>query len=218
MTKIVDSPQPRNMTISDLDQIAELHRNCFPPSISIFSALSDDISKCYYEQILEELECIATVLEEPVSDRLVGLAFGTMKPGLQSRFLRHHFFRFCWSISKGFFASAVVRNLLKRRLQKRSGPTLVEYNSILSVAGVPAPDGPEAYFTLVGVHPQWRGKGNAERLVKFFTAQMFEAGAARIRGAIHSDNLASLILHKRLGWNIKKISDKDISVWIDRPK
>lgn len=217
MTNTEYLPQARNMKSSDLAQIAELHRNCFAPSISIFSALSDDILKCYYKQVLEEPECVATVLEELGSGRLIGLAFGTTKPSIQKRFLHRHFIRLCWSIFKGFFTSASVRKLVWIRLRRKTGPSLGEYDSALADAGVPAPKGTEAFFTLVGVHKQWRGGGNAERLVRYFTNQMFQAGTVRIRGAIHPDNLASLILHKRLGFNIKKISAEEISVWIERP-
>lgn len=216
MTKGVDPPQPRKMTLSDLDQIAGLHRDCFPESISIFSALSDDVIKQFYKQALEESECTVTVLEETDSGRIIGLAFGTTRPGFQGRFLRNHFLLFCWSLFKGLFVSKAVWKLVWLRLRKKTGPSLTEYDSDLADAGVPAPTGQEGLFVLVGVHPEWRGGGNAERLVKYFTTQMFEAGAARIRGAIRSDNLPSLILHKRLGWHIKKISADSISVWIDR--
>lgn len=217
MKKTEDLPQARNLNSSDLEYIAELHKNCFADSISLFSSLSNDIIKCYYAHVLEEPKSYAAVLEEPISGRIVGLAFGTTRPGFQRRFLRQHFFQFCWSILKGLFISAIVWKLLSRRLRKNTSPSLGEYGSALADAGVPAPKGTEALFILVGVHKQWRGKGNAERLVKYFATQMFEAGAKRIRGAISSDNLASLILHKRLGWKFKKISDTEVSVWIDRP-
>jgi hypothetical protein len=35
--------QARDMTLSDLDLVAELHRHCFTSEISIFSALSPDV-------------------------------------------------------------------------------------------------------------------------------------------------------------------------------
>lgn len=217
MTTVTDLPQPRKMRLSDLDHMPCLHRNCFPASISIFTALSNDITKHYYAQALEEPECVATVLEEPDSGRIIGLAFGTTRPGFQRRFLRHHFIQFCWSLLKGLFVSPSLWKSLWSRLRKKTSPSLGEYDSVLADAGVPAPKGMEAFFTLVGVHPQWRGGGNAERLVKYFTTQMFQAGAARIRGAIRPNNLASLILHKRLSWNITKISPEEVCVWIDRP-
>lgn len=216
MTQVELLPKPRRMTLGDLDQIAGLHRDCFPESTSIFSALSDNVIKQFYKQALEESPCTVAVLEEPDSGRIAGLAFGTTSPGFQGRFLRNHFLLFCWSVFKGLFVSKAVWKLILQRLQKKTGPPLTEYDSDLAEAGVPAPKGQEALFMLVGVSSQYRGGGNAERLVRYFTAQTFEAGIERIRGAIHSGNLASLILFKRLGWHIKKISADNINVWIDR--
>jgi L-amino acid N-acyltransferase YncA len=88
---------------------------------------------------------------------------------------------------------------------------------MLADSSVPAPKGPDAIYTILGVHTQWRGRGNGGRLVDYLAARIFDAGAARITGLIRTDNLASLSLHKRLGWNIKKISTEHVKVWIDRP-
>lgn len=216
MTNAEDSPQARNMKSSDLAQIAELHRNCFPESISIFSVLSDNIVKCFYAQMLEEAECVVTVLEEPVSGCIIGLAFGTTRPGFQRRFLRQHFFQFGLSVFNGLLTGTALWKMLWDRLLKKIGTSSTKRDSVLADADVPAPKDPEAFFALVGVHAKWRGGGNAERLVKYFTSQMFAAAAARIRGTVRSDNLASLILFKRLGWKSRKISDTQVSIWIDR--
>jgi ribosomal protein S18 acetylase RimI-like enzyme len=205
------------MRSSDLNQIGGLHRDCFSESVSIFSALSDDVIKHFYKQALEESGCTVTVLEEPGSGHIIGLAFGTTRPGFQGRFLRNHFLLFCWSVFKGLFVNKAVWKLLWLRLRKKTGPPLTEYGPDLADVGVPAPKGQEAMFLLVGVSSQCRGGGNAERLVNYFAAQMFETGVGRIHGAIHSDNLASLILFKRLGWNIKKTSAQKVTIWLDRP-
>lgn len=217
MTGIVDVPQPREMTLSDLDTIAELHRNCFPDSISVFSALSNGIIKGFYTQILQEPENYVVVLEEVGTGRLVGIAFGTRKLGIQRRFLKRHFVQFIATFIARAFVSSAIWKYVWNNLLRKKGLHLRAYDSVLEQAGVPLPKGTEVFFMLVGVHPQWRGGRNAERIVKFFTTQIFKTGVTRIRGAIRPDNLASLILHKRLGWNIKKISAGEISVWIDRP-
>ena len=217
MTNAEDSPQARNMTLGDLDGVVKLHRECFPGLISIFTALNDDILKCYYAEVIEEPESCATVLEEPNSGDIVGLAIGTMKPGFQRRFMRRHFFRFSWSIFRAFFVNPVVRKAVWERLKHIKRLLVGKGDIELADLGVSAPEGAEALFMLVGVSARWRGEGNAERLVEYFVARMCEKGVTRIRGSVPPNNLASLILYKCLGWNMKKISAKEMCVWIDRP-
>jgi len=205
------------MTLSDLDGVVRLHKHCFPDSISIFTALSDDIVKRFYAQVIEEPECVAAVLEEPSSGRVVGLAFGTMKPGFQRRFLRRHFFCFVWGILSAFIVNPVLRKAMWARFKRRVRLLLQKRNAVLANSTVPPPKGPEASYILLGVHTQWRGRGNAGRLVEYFTTRMFETGAARINALIRLDNLPSLKVHKRLGWNMTEISPEEVCVWIDRP-
>ena len=87
MTKTPEHPLPRDLTLNDLDSVAELHRHCFSDSVSIFSLLGRNILKHFYAQLVEEPKSFAAVLEEPGSGRIVGVAFGTHKPGIQGRFL-----------------------------------------------------------------------------------------------------------------------------------
>lgn len=217
MTGVEDSPRARNMTLDDLDSIAELHRNCFPGSISIFSPLNDSILKYYYAQAVEEAESFAAVLEDPRSGSIVGLAIASIKPGFHRRFLRRHFFLFCRSILSAFLVNPVARKAVWERLKYIKRLLRGKFDTELVDLGAPPKKGPEAYFLNVGIHSQWRGGGNAERLVKYFATQMRKKGVTRIRGSVPLDNLPSLILYKCLGWNTKKISADEVCVWVDFP-
>ncbi len=217
MTKSTEPPRARDMTLEDLDGVAEVHRCCFSASISIFSVLSLDVLKDYYALFVEEPESYAAVLEEPGSGRIIGATFGTRKPGIQGRFLQRHRLKFFWSIFKGLFTSTAVWKSLWSRLRKKHILPLGEYNVALADAGVPAPKGLEDLNMGIAVHPDYRGGGNAARLIGYYTARVFEMGATRIRGAILTNNLASMIFFKRRGWKFKELSDTQVSVWIDRP-
>ncbi len=204
------------MTLDDLDGVAELHRQCFATSASFLSGLGHDIVKRSYAQAVEEEETIAVVLEKPETGRIVGLAIGTITLGFTRRFVQRHLFRFSLSLLKGLLADAEVRKEAwgkvrdTRRLTNRA-------ENALANAGVAAPKGPEAFFLVIGVHAEWRGGGNAERLVEYLTARMWEKGMARVRGSVSASNLASLILYKDLGWSMKRVSDEQVFVWTDRP-
>ncbi|MHC4664346.1 MAG: GNAT family N-acetyltransferase [Planctomycetota bacterium] len=217
MTEDMNSPQPREMTLDDLDGITGVHRKCFPGSISIFTPLDDNILKRYYAQAVVESESFVAVLEEPDSRKIIGLAIGTTKPGFQRRFLRRNFSPFILSIIKAFIVNPIVRKAVWERFKVIKRVLLGRRKTELANLGVPAPKGPEAFLLLIGVREQWRGGGNSERLIEYFTTRMFREGVGRIRGAVSPDNLASLILHKRVGWSVKKIFADEVSVWIDRP-
>jgi GNAT superfamily N-acetyltransferase len=213
-----ESLRVRDMTLSDLDGIAELHKHCFTTDISIFSALSPDVLKRYYAMFVEEPESYAAVLEEPASGRIVGFAFGTCRPGIRKRFLQRYYFRFFWSVIKGLFTNKAVWKSLWSRLRGQSGLHLGEFDSALASAGVPPPQGQEDLCMGIGVHSDFRGGGNAARLIDYYAARVFEKGAVRTRGAVLTDNIASMNFFKRRGWEFRRISDTQVSVWFDRPK
>jgi GNAT superfamily N-acetyltransferase len=208
----------RDMTLSDLDGIVELHKHCFTSEISIFSALNPGVLKCYYAMFVEEPESYAAVLEEPASGRIVGFAFGTTRPGIRKRFLQRYYFRFFWSIIFGFFTNKAVWKSLWARLRSKTGLHLGEYDSALANAGVPPPQGQENLCMGIGVHSDFRGGGNPARLIDYYVTRVFEKGAVRIRGAILTSNIASMIFFKCRGWEFKPLSDSQVSIWIDRPK
>jgi GNAT superfamily N-acetyltransferase len=218
---MADSREPlcvRDMTLSDLEGIAELHKHCFTSETSIFSALSPDILKLYYGMFVEEPESFAAVLEEPISGRIVGFAFGTTKPGIQKRFLHRYYFMFLCGIIFGLFTSKAVWKSLRARLRGTTGLYLGEYDSALANAGVPPPQGQEDLFMGIGVHSDYRGGGNASRLIDYYSTRVFEKGAVRTRGAVLTSNIASLAAFKHRGWELRRISDIQVNIWFDRPK
>jgi GNAT superfamily N-acetyltransferase len=218
---MADSREPlrvRDMTLSDLDGIAELHKHCFTSEVSIFSALSPDVLKLYYGMFVEEPESFAALLEEPISGRIVGFIFGTGTPGIQKRFLQRYYFRFLWGIIFGLFTNKAVWKSLRTRLRGKTGLHLGEYDPALANAGVPPPDGQEDLCMGIGVHSDYRGGGNAARLIDYYVTRVFEKGAVRTRGAVLTSNIASMASFKHRGWEFRRISDTQVSIWIDRPK
>jgi len=216
MAEDKDLPKARDMTLDDLDGVVAVHKHCFPSSVSIFSALDDSILKAYYAQFVEEPESYAAVLEQPGSGLIIGVTFGTRKPGIQGRFLRAHWFKFLLSVLKGLSTSRAVWGALWSRLRKSNALLLEEYDSVLAAKGVPPPRGLEDLHMGIAVHSKFRGSGNAKRLIEYYMARVFEAGATRVRGAILTKNIASMIFFKHRGWSFKEILDTQVSVWLDR--
>jgi GNAT superfamily N-acetyltransferase len=206
------------MTLDDLGGVVEVHKHCFSSDTSIFSALSPDVLKLYYGMFVEEPESFAAVLEEPVSGRIVGFTFGTTRPGIQKRFLRRHCFRFLWNVIKGLFTNKAVWNSLRSRARVRNRSRLGEYDSLLAKAGIPPPEGLEDLCMGIGVHSDYRGGGNAARLIDYYVKKAFEKGAVRVRGDVFLSNTASVTFFKHRGWEFRRITDTQAGIWIDRPK
>ena len=218
MKEMAQQPRVRDMTLEDVDGVVEVHRHCFPASVSIFSVLNRSIVKRYYALFVKEPESLGSVLAEPGSERIVGFAVGTLKPGIQRRFAVRYCIPLCWSVLLGCLMSAAVRKVVFAHV--RDIPKMFtekKGNKFAEAEGSP-PNGPIGFFMPIAIHPDFRGGGNAVKLADYLTNQFFERGVARVRGGIITiENTASRrLFEQRLGWNSKVISNKWIAVWIDR--
>ncbi len=203
----------RDMMLEDLDEIAMLHKHCFPNSI--FSTLDNSLVKCFYKQAIEEPDSYAVVLEDINNKRIAGFTIGTKHLGYRNRLLKNHPFICIFGIFKGLFTKVSIwKDIVIRvfKIKKILTETLKE------VSDIPPAKGPEALFMPIAIHKDYRGKGNADMLAKYFTEKLFSAGAWRLRGKITVDNIPSQKLFiDRLGWKYKKMNDGWLIVWFDRP-
>jgi len=207
------------MTLEDVDGVVEVHRHCFPASVSIFSVLSRSIVKRYYELFVKEPESLGAVLVEPGTERVCGFAAGTLRPGIQKRFAKRYCIPLSLSILWGLLTSTSIRKVIWAHL--KNIPNLLtggKGKQFAKAEGSP-PDGTMGFFMPIAIHSDFRGGGNAVKLADYLTNQFFERGVARIRGGIITiENTASRrLFEQRLGWNSKVISNKWVAVWIDRP-
>ncbi len=214
MNSISNPLVERDMTIEDIDGVIDVHRNCFPAELSIFSVLSHDVVKLYYSEFVEH-ENFAVVSEDKETGRIAGFAVGTFKPGFHSRFVKKHLFVFCWNIFKGFFTSSTVRKVTFRLFVKAIGKIFTKNADPINTDDLPPANGPVGIFMPVAIHSDFRGGGNAARIANFFTKRMFDKGMVRVRGRIAEDNIASLKLFRKIGWSEKQVSKHWYKVWID---
>jgi len=207
-------PRPRLLRRTDAAEVARLHRVVFPDTF--FTGLGERFLRHYYEQVAEGFQTLCAVLEDPASGHLVGFALGTMEPGFYARVVRTGPFTTAWGLVAGLFRSRAVWKGILRSL--RSVRRLFHAVDVAgaSEAGIEPPDGPLMRYTYLGVHPDFRGRGNAKRLVAYFAEQAFGRGAARVAGTIVGSNRASQNLHKRLGWNMRTFKDQTCYIWLDK--
>lgn len=214
MNSISNPLVERDMTIEDIDGVIDVHRNCFPAELSIFSVLSYDVVKLYYSEFVEH-ENFGVVSEDKEMGRIAGFAVGTFKPGFHSRFVKKYLSVFCWNIFKGLFTSSTVRKVTFRILKKNILKVFTKKTDIIDSDDISSANGPVGIFMPVAMHPDYRGGGNSEKLTNYFTKRMFDRGMMLLTGKIADDNIASLILFEKLGWKRKKIAGHWYKIWID---
>lgn len=212
-------PIVRKLEKNDLAAAAAIHKACFRYSVSVFSAVNSEILKRYYQMFVDEPNSCAAVLEDPVTRAVVGVTYGTRQPGIQKRFLRRYWFWLIGIIAKDLFTRATIWKAICGRLirKNRLSMGVREFCPALEKLGVPAPTGPEDINLGIAILPDFRGSGNPARLLNFYQEQMFKAGVVRIRGAILTNNVASIIFFKRQGWQFRKASEREWVIWIDKP-
>lgn len=207
------------MTAADINGVVEVHRHCFPASVSIFSILDHGIVKRYYELFVNEPESLGAVLVESGTERIAGFTAGTLRPGIKKRFAIRYCISLCWGILLGCLTNNEVRKVVYGHL--KSIPKIFtgkKGDKFAEAEGSPA-NGPIGFFMPIAIHPDFRGGGNAVKLAEYLTNQFFERGVARVSGGgITTDNIASRrLFEEKLGWNSKVVSDKWVAVWINRP-
>ena len=205
--------QPRLMTGADLPGVVELHKVCFEGYF--LTALGDAAIGALYSRAVDDPKSVACVLQDD-DGHIQGLAVGTLNPAFHTGLLRRSFAAFAGGVVRGLFTEATVRKGIGERLGFVSKIFVARADDTLKKSGITPSELPEARFLDVAVHPDCRGGRHAERLVEFFASEVFRAGAGRLGGSVNPRNLASLILYKRLGWNVQKTGPDRVDVWVDR--
>jgi len=207
----------RAMTLDDLDEVVLVHKKCFPASVSLFSALDDEVAKSFYRQAVKEPESYAEVLTNLETDKVVGFAIGTLNAGFRKRLVKRNLLKFCWYIFKGLLTNSHIWKMAWIRV-KNSRNILADRPSAeeLVITKWEPAKGREAMFMPIALSKEARGGGNAVRLANHLTQTLFQAGAYRVSGKIAANNMASLKLFQKIGWSSKLVSNQYYSVWTDK--
>ncbi|HLE76268.1 MAG TPA: GNAT family N-acetyltransferase [Candidatus Babeliales bacterium] len=61
------------------------------------------------------------------------------------------------------------------------------------------------FLNFLDINPEYRGKGYAEKLLRYGMDQMFKAGAKKLEMVTWPHNVRSRALYDRVGWKVKRI-------------
>ena len=214
MVEQKSSPLIRALTDQDAPGFAHAYMECFPDDF--FTGLGGGFLKHYCRQLANDPLSVTSVLEDPQTGQIIGLAVGSMNLGLYSRVITRGPVTTFISVMVGIFKSSAVRKGVIRAI--RSIKRVIRTENVVGTdhEEIPPITGKTARFIVVGVCQNWRGGGNAERLVRHFTDQIFALGADRVTGIVHVTNPASLILWKRLGWHLCRTTPSQYLIYVDK--
>jgi GNAT superfamily N-acetyltransferase len=89
----------------------------------------------------------------------------------------------------------IFRNLKKK---------VFSSNKKLSANVVQTPIEPTVGLVIIGVHPEYRGKGVFELLMKEFEVQALKQNRTQVNLTVNKDNIRAINAYKKAGWLIKK--------------
>jgi ribosomal protein S18 acetylase RimI-like enzyme len=208
----------RDMSEKDLPEVANIHRDCFPSNISMFTALPEHILMNYYRMFISEgSNSSAAVVEMVDTGVIAGYTCGTREPGIRRRFVNRYPLQLATALLWTALRSSEFRQVLLHKKGSENTLFLRGYDELLHTAGVPDPNGREDLNMGIAIHSAYRGGGKASALLDYYCRRVFEmSNAKRVRGAILKVNVASLTLVKRLGWEIRDVTVNQVSNWKDR--
>lgn len=209
---IVDKPEAAH-----LPAIAACHRKAFP------RALSSAMGQSYVEKMLEWYLVDSRAFLFFIEDQgiCVGycgglLADGKTVVGSASSMIQHSFNAAVaaillrpWLLFHREFLNKyrlIIRNIW-RKLRKSIGVPLPPT--------APPPDTvPHTGLIVIGVAPEWQGKGIGSRLLTEFERQSADRGFNRMTLTVRSDNAQAIRAYLRNGWQITQ--DDGISTTMEK--
>lgn len=184
-------PEIRQMQLSDIPEIAMLHREIFPNSRS--TRLGWRYLRKMYRWFLEQNPRLCLVAEQ--EGRIVGYVVGALA-GYGRRIFRY-------AIMEVIFGLLVHPPMWFKKETFSLSRSYLKAFSPVRVHGQNQPV-KEISISLadIGVAPSARGQGIGLRLVRKFEDAAGKLGAAQLTLSVDMDNLAARITYERCGWYV----------------
>lgn len=204
----------RPITHADARGAAEVYAMCFQEDLLVGLGLW--FLRRYFEVIARDPMTVCSVLEREDDGRIAGVTAGTVNPGLYAKVMLRAFLPMVVGVARGIFISPAVRRGVLHALRHISRVFHTRGVAGMNEDVAPPIAGQVARFTFICVHPDCRGGGNAERLVADYVDRTWKLGSDRIVGIVAPTNPASLVLWRKLNWNVKRGGGKNYFIWLDR--
>ena len=204
----------RDAAISDVNAVADLHILTFPGYF--LSHLGRRFLRLFYAFFLvnEASHCIVAAN----GDKVIGFVAGTSN-GIQhyTGFYRRKFVQIAFIVGARFLQDPVVRREIVRRADHlrfaaaallRPGPRPLAMPEKES-------DQTPARLLSIAVHPDYRGKGVAERLTDFLISRVCRDGMSRVGLTVKQDNTRAIAFYKKDKWIVERTTSEPVRFYRD---
>jgi ribosomal protein S18 acetylase RimI-like enzyme len=212
-------PEIKQAALADLDCLARCHRKAFPKALS--SAMGTRYVKKMLEWYIVDPRAFMFFVAE--GEKYVGycggLKFdGTTRFGSASSMIQHSFNLAVKTFLLRpwlFFHREFIPKygLAWRNIRKRLGG-----NRRTPAARDAALPEPHAGLIVIGVDPDYQGKGYGSLLLKEFERQAREAGFSKLHLTVRSDNQRAINTYQRNGWSVTESNQKSTSMVKQLPR
>lgn len=202
-----------NTTYEDLAKIAKCHRACFPSSLSSAMGLNYltkmftwylEVDKAFLFHIEDNNICIGycggIIKDGSLS---TGSASGMMQHSFNAAikaFLLRPWLIFHKEVSKKY--PLFLKNLLVK--------LGIKNNAISSKKREIKKRKPEVGLVVIGVLPEYRGKGVSTELMRNFEIRAKENNISKLQLSVLSDNNRAINAYKKNGWEIEENNKSSI--------
>jgi len=199
----------REATFVDVDAIAHLHLLTFPGYF--LSHLGWRFLRLFYAFFLvnENSHCIVAV----DSNRVIGFVAGASDMIQHYRaFYRCKFVQIASMVVVRFLQDPVIRRESIKRVGhvRLAAAALLRPESQSPAMQAGDSDQTPAQLLSIAVHPDYRGKGIAERLSDFFISRLRSDGVRSIGLTVRSDNVRAIAFYKKDGWIVERTTSESM--------
>jgi ribosomal protein S18 acetylase RimI-like enzyme len=198
--------------LSQIKEVAICHQKCFPDSFS--SKLRNSYLTKTFEWFLVAKNRFLFHIEYqnevigycggfqslfPGDGSTSGMVQYAMKEAIQGLIRKPHLL-FHRELRRRY--PLIIKNIYRRIFKlKKNVQSIANYGNA------------KIGLVVIAVHPDYRGRGVFELLMKNFEEESKKRGAAQITLSVKSANIRAIAAYKKAGWQIASASEKDINMF-----
>lgn len=196
----IDPCHVREIRLLDVVGAAELHRIVFPDYF--LTHMGGPFLQRFYSEFIDRSGNYGFVAI--CGEELVGSVIGTIDyKECFARFYRRQLPILALTLVQRFVMDPYIRRNLGSRIahMRMALRSLVTHRQrTIPAADAPAAGQAQAHLLSIGVHPDWRGAGIAEKLVDRYCDELWHDGIEWVSLSVRPENRGAVAFYEKTGW------------------
>lgn len=182
----------------EVGKVAAMHRDIFPEYF--LSHLGQSFMALFYREFVDNDQSCGYVAE--YNGELIGFVAGTEQSLLfLQQLYKRNFMRLALLVMYGLLTDQVVRHNIRKRSAHLRYAWRALWKSNRSEDGPPKGfSSPSCSVLAIGVKPQFRRLGIAEKLLSEFSDHIHQKGVQKISLTVLPENAGAIAFYRKCGW------------------